>query len=128
MAKVLAKEIALFNVRVLTVAVGAFNTNMPNTVTTSETPMPIDYEGSVAEQMIKVLLSRNFPPDGDKDKATKAVYEVVMGEGIGKGREGERILPLGRDLAARVKHVQDQLTHSMEVFGDICNNVHVDKK
>jgi NAD(P)-dependent dehydrogenase (short-subunit alcohol dehydrogenase family) len=127
MSKVLAKEVAPFNVRVLTVSLGTFNTNMIHAVTLGKNPMPEDYKGSVAETMMVVLSSGKFNPDSDKEKAMKAVYEVVVGEGVGAGREGEKFLPLGRDLAARVKQVQDQFAHSMEVFGDICNNVYIDK-
>ena len=127
MAKVLAKEVAPFNVRVLTVSLGMFNTNMLNVIATSENPLPDDYKGSVADQLTQQLASGNLSPDGDKDKAMKAVYEVVMGEGVGKGHESERFLPLGRDLAARIQLIQDQLAHSMEVFGDVCNNVYIDK-
>ncbi|PSS06647.1 hypothetical protein M430DRAFT_70322 [Amorphotheca resinae ATCC 22711] len=127
MSKVLAKEVAPFNVRVLIVSLGGFNTNMVNSITVGKNPMPEDYKGSVADQTIHYMASGKFDPDGDKEKAIKALYEVVMGEGVGAGHEGERFLPLGRDLAARVKQLQDQYAHSMEVFGDICNNVYRDR-
>ena len=90
--------------------------------------MPGDYKGSVAEQMMLVLSNGKFTPDGDKDKAMRAVYEVVVGEGVGKGRESERFLPLGRDITPRLKLVQEQMAHSMEVFGDVCDNVYLEKK
>ncbi len=127
MSKVLAKEVAAFNVRVLIVSLGAFNTNMGNALTVGKNPMPEDYKGSVADKTIQLLTSGKWEPDGDKEKAVKAIYDVVMGEGVGAGREGERFLPLGRDIASRVKQVQDQFAHSMEVFGDVCNNVHRDR-
>ncbi|KFZ13116.1 hypothetical protein V501_03869 [Pseudogymnoascus sp. VKM F-4519 (FW-2642)] len=106
-SKVLAKEVSEFNVRVLIVSLGAFNTNMVNAVTTSKNPMPEDYQGTIVEKTIDAMGSGSFKPEGDKDKAVKAIYEVVMGEGVGAGREGERFLPLGRDLAARVKQIVD---------------------
>ncbi|SLM36335.1 short-chain [Lasallia pustulata] len=127
MSKVLAKEVAEFNVRVLIVSLGTFNTNMGNAVAVSRNPMPEDYKGPVADWTIDYIVSGKFDPDGDKEKAIKAIYEVVMGEGVGAGHEGERFLPLGRDLAARVKQTQDQYAHSMEVFGDVCNNVYKDR-
>ncbi|KAK9238765.1 hypothetical protein V1525DRAFT_387154 [Lipomyces kononenkoae] len=127
LSKVLAKEVAEFNIRVLIVSLGAFNTNMGNAATLSQGPMPEDYKGSVAAKTIDYMVSGKFDPDGDKEKAVNAIYEVVMGEGVGTGNEEERFLPLGRDLAARVKQVQDQYTHSMEVFGDVCNNVYRDR-
>ncbi|OBT87206.1 hypothetical protein VE02_04856, partial [Pseudogymnoascus sp. 03VT05] len=121
-SKVLAKEVSEFNIRVLIVSLGAFNTNMVNAVTTSKNPMPEDYKGTIVEKTVDAMGSGSFKPDGNKEKAVKAIYEVVMGEGVGAGHEEERFLPLGRDLAARVKQVQDQYSHSMKVFGDICNN------
>jgi len=126
-SKVLSKEVAPFNIRVLIVSLGAFNTNMGNAVALGKNPMPEDYKGSVADTMMSVISSGEFEPDGDKEKAMKAVYEVIMGEGVGAGHEGERFLPLGRDLAARVRQLQDQFAHSMEVFGDVCNNVYREK-
>lgn len=127
MSKVLAKEVAPFNVRVLTVSLGTFNTNMGNATILGKNSMPEDYKGSVADQTMEFMSSGKFQGDGDKDKAMKAVYEVIMGVGVGAGREGERFLPLGRDLAARVKLLQDQFAHSLEVFGEVCNNVFRDK-
>ena len=127
MAKVLAKEVAPFNIRVLNVYLGAFNTNMPRAAISSKTPMPDDYRGSPGDQILQSMTSGKFTPDGDQTKAMEAVYEVVVGEGIGRGRESERFLPLGRDMAVRVKEVRDKLNHSLEVFGDICNNVYLDK-
>jgi len=42
-----------------------------------------------------MISSGKFSPDGDTDKAMKAVYEVVMGEGAGKGRGGVSLLREG---------------------------------
>ena len=129
MSKVLAKEVAPFNVRVLTVWLGTFNTNMGKwtAILLGKNPMPEDYKGSLVDKTMEIMSSGKFEPDGDKDKAMKAVYEVVMGVGVGAGRESERFLPLGRDLAARVKLVQDQCAHSLEVFREVCNNVYINK-
>ncbi|KAL2166078.1 hypothetical protein VTG60DRAFT_3312 [Thermothelomyces hinnuleus] len=126
LSRVMAKEVAPFNIRVLTVQLGTFNTNMGNATILGKIPLPEDYKGSVADQMMQFMASGKFQGDGDKDKAMKAVYEVVVGEGVGAGREAERLLPLGRDLAARIKTVQDYYAHAIEVFGDICNNVYRD--
>lgn len=127
LTKVLAKEVASFNIRALTVVLGTFNTNMGNAAVLGKNPLPDDYKGSVAEQMIQFISSGKIVPNGDKDKAMKAVYEVVVGEGAGAGHEAERFLPLGTDMTARVKMVQDYLAHGLEVFGDVTNNVNIDK-
>jgi NAD(P)-dependent dehydrogenase (short-subunit alcohol dehydrogenase family) len=127
MSKALAKEVEVFNIRVLTVLLGTFNTNMGNATILGQNPLPTDYKGSMSEKIMDMLSTGKFAPNGDKDKAMKAVYEVVVGEGVGKNCEAERALPLGRDLAARIQVVQDYLSHSMEVFGSICNNVYLEE-
>ncbi|KZF26530.1 NAD(P)-binding protein [Xylona heveae TC161] len=125
--KVMAKEVAPFNVRTLTVNLGTFNTDMPNAATFGKNPLPDDYQGSVSAQMIQVIKSGKLPILGDKDKAMKAVYEVVVGEGVGAGYEAERFLPLGSDMTPRVKQVQQYLAHGLEVFGHVTDNVNLDR-
>ncbi|KAF2202638.1 putative short-chain oxidoreductase [Delitschia confertaspora ATCC 74209] len=130
LTRVLAKEVAPFNIRALTVVLGTFNTNMGNASVFTKTPLPEDYKGSVADQMIQFLQSGKFTAliNGDKDKAMKAVYEVVVGEGSGAGKEAERFLPLGSDMIPRIKGVQEYLSHGLEVFGDAyTSNVNIDK-
>jgi hypothetical protein len=90
-------------------------------------PLPEDYHGTMSENMIKWLKSGSVPINGDKDKAMKALYDVVVGEGIGKGKESEPLLLLGSDMLPRAKLVQDMLAHSLEVFGEVTGNVNVDK-
>ncbi|AEO68702.1 ae113865-5732-4b63-aef8-62f18debdcf8 [Thermothielavioides terrestris] len=127
LCKVLGKEVAPFGVRVLNVHLGGFNTNMANaTRAGGQSPWPEDYKGSLVEQFLFAITSGKFVPEGDPEKAMQAVYEVIVGEGVGAGREAERMLPLGRDIAARVKQVQDGYAHAMEVFGEVCNNVYLE--
>ncbi|KAK4466257.1 hypothetical protein QBC42DRAFT_282628 [Cladorrhinum samala] len=128
MTKVLAQEVAPFGVRVLTVQLGAFNTNMTNASRAGEVPMPEDYKGTAVDQVMQHLLEGGFDPDGDAEKAVKAIYEVVVGDGVGRGREEETMLPLGRDMFERLKKVTDGYTRVMEVFGEVCNNVHRDRR
>ena len=90
-------------------------------------PLPDDYNGTMSEKMIGFLKSGKVPINGDKDKAMRAVYEVVMGEGAGAGLESERLLPLGTDMTTRVKTMQGQLSHSLDALGHITNNVGIDK-
>ena len=60
---------------------------MGNAAVLGKNPLPDDYKGSVAEQMIQFIFSGKVIPNGDKDKAMKAVYEVMVGEGAGAGRK-----------------------------------------
>ena len=97
---------------------------MLNSGLLSQTPLPPDYANSTTLKKIEALAAGGFEPEGDAEKAVQAIYEVVMGEGVGKGHEAECFLPLGRDLAKRVRQVQEGYGHSMHVFGEICNNVY----
>ncbi|KAI1383685.1 putative short-chain oxidoreductase [Hypoxylon trugodes] len=129
--RVLAKEVAQYNIRALTVVLGAFNTNMGNATVVGKNPLPDDYKGSVSDKMIQFLSGAKLPGAqltmGDKDKAMKAVYEVVVGEGVGVGKEAERLLPLGVDMTARAKGVQEYLQNALDAFKHITNNVGVDQ-
>ncbi|KAI1173814.1 NAD(P)-binding protein [Nemania sp. FL0916] len=127
LTKVLAKEVASFNIRVLTVLLGGFNTNMPNAYIFGKAPVPEEYKGTVAAQIIDYIGAGKIIPNGDKDKAMKAVYELIVGEGFGAGKEHEQFLPLGADMTARMTLVQDYLAHAKEVFGEVTNGVGVDK-
>ncbi|KAG0153495.1 hypothetical protein PDIDSM_2147 [Penicillium digitatum] len=127
LTKILAKEVGPFNIRTLTVILGTFNTNMPDSVVLGKTPLPEDYKGTFTEQVQGLLVSGKIKPNGDKDKAMQAVYQVVVGEGVGEGHQTEKLLPLGSDMTPRLKGVQNYLGNALEVFGSVTNNVDVDK-
>ncbi|KAJ3481635.1 hypothetical protein NLG97_g7773 [Lecanicillium saksenae] len=105
MIKVLAKEVAEFNIRTLTVHLGSFNTNMPTAAASGTNPLPEDYKGTVADKTIDVMHNGPFVARGDKDKAVRHIFEVAMGQGAGVGHEGEFFLPLGEEMPARIKLV-----------------------
>ncbi|KAK5625203.1 hypothetical protein RRF57_000919 [Xylaria bambusicola] len=123
---VLHKELEPFNVRVLLVYLGTFNTNMPYSVKPISAPLPSDYVGTQTEKLFHMLSTGDFAAPGDHRKACQAIYDVVMDEGFAKGMGNEMMLPLGRDLAGTVKRTQGRLEHMMDVFGEICHNVNLD--
>ncbi|KAI1333812.1 hypothetical protein F5Y15DRAFT_323213 [Xylariaceae sp. FL0016] len=125
MSKVLHKEMKDFNVRVLLVYLGTFNTEMLSKVNRVEHPLDADYQGTITKKNFDVLTTGDFAAPGDHEKAVQAIYDVIMGEGVGAGLDRELMIPLGVDMAERVKETQDRLTHMMDVFGDICNNVNI---
>lgn len=86
-----------------------------------------DYKDTLVEKTLKVMASGQFIGDGDPAKAAKAIYETVVGEGVGEGKESELLLPLGRDMEARVKLGRDRLDHCWEAFGDVAMNVYNEK-
>ncbi|KAJ0122337.1 short-chain protein [Diaporthe amygdali] len=126
LTKVLAKEVAEFNIRTLTVYLGGFNTQFSSSaVSSGKEPLSDDYDGTVVSKTLQFMHGGKYVADGDTLKGAKAVYEVVMGEGVGAGKEAELNLPLGREMEARVKLVRDRMDHCWEVFGDVASNVYI---
>ena len=74
---------APFNIRALTIVLGIYNTHMGNAAVLGKNPLPDDYKRSVADQTIQFISSDKIFPNGYKDMAMKAVYEVMVGEGAG---------------------------------------------
>ncbi|KAJ5266733.1 hypothetical protein N7478_009541 [Penicillium angulare] len=126
--RVLAKEVSSFNIRPLTVWLGTLNTNIGNVSPVLPGPVPDDYRGSAAEQMMEAIRGRKFAGNGHKGKAAKAIYEVVVGEGAGAGREEERFLPLGADMVSRIGLIRDQSDHALQVFGEISNGIAMERR
>lgn len=110
--------------RTLTVLLGGFNTGMASAAKAGKEPIEDDYKGTLVDKTIQFMASGQFVGDGDPVKAAKAIYEVVVGEGVGKGKGSELFLPLGREMEARVKLSRDRLDHAWEVFGEVATNVH----
>ncbi|KAG8159793.1 hypothetical protein KVR01_010430 [Diaporthe batatas] len=125
LTKVLAKEVAEFNVRTLTVYLGGFNTAFSSSLGTGKVSLGEDYDGTAVGKALEFMHGGKYVPDGDTSKGAKVVYEVVTGEGLGTGKEGEPNLPLGRDIEARVNLVRNRMDHCWKVFGDAATNVHV---
>lgn len=92
-----------------------------------EKPLPDDYNGTMVDNMIKYLKSGKVPINGDKEKAMKALYEVLTGTGVGIGKENEKILLLGSDMVARAKGTVDVYTHTLDVFGTVADSCNIDK-
>ncbi|KAI5920590.1 hypothetical protein F4810DRAFT_713443 [Camillea tinctor] len=126
LTKTLHKELKEFNIRVFLVSLGTFNTPMVTAVRKVSKPLAPDYQGTLTQRNMDILDSGDFVIPGDHVKAVKAICDMVMGEGIGKGLESEMMLPLGVDMAVRANEVRDRIDHMMEVFGDICKNVNVE--
>jgi hypothetical protein len=101
---------------------------MISSVVMGKTPLPDDYSATITEQVQGLLASGKIRPNGDKDKAMQALYQVIVGEGFGESREAEKLLPLGSDMTPRLKGAQDYLGHALEVFGAVTSSVDVDKE
>ncbi|KAI0594183.1 hypothetical protein F4775DRAFT_574633 [Biscogniauxia sp. FL1348] len=126
LTKTLHKEMKEFNVRVLLVPLGTFNTPMIKACQKVSKPLDPDYQGTLAQKNMDILESGDFAAPGDHKKAVKVICDMAMGEGVGKGLESEMMLPLGVDMAVRAYEVRDRIDHMMHVFGDVCNNVNIE--
>lgn len=125
--RVLGKELAPYNIRTLTVILGTFNTSMGINAVYGSRPLPEDYKGTMVDNIISYLKSGKVPINGDKDKAMKALLEVITATGIGSGKEAEKILLLGSDMVARAKGTVETYKHALEVFGEVAENCNIDK-
>ncbi|KAI1501127.1 putative short-chain oxidoreductase [Biscogniauxia marginata] len=126
-SKVLHKEMADFGVRVLLVYLGTFDTPMAKSNQEVQSPIDPSYDGTATKLIFDIMRSGNFALPGDHLKAVQAIYDVVVGQGPGKGAEREMMLPLGIDMAEKIEETRDRLDHMMDIFGDLCKNVNVDK-
>ncbi|KAF4978211.1 hypothetical protein FZEAL_5372 [Fusarium zealandicum] len=127
LTRILAREVAPFNIRTLTVQLGGFDTNFTNALKLSSVPFPQDYVGGTTDQIAQSLQGSNFKPDGDHRKATRVIYQVAVGEGVGEGKEDERVLPLGRDMCLLMDNVAKEMQRQMEVFEDVGRDVYIDR-
>lgn len=132
----MAREVAPFGVRVLTVYLGSFDTDMSAHVGQAAAGLPDggdagggDYAGSLLERYLGVFAAGpgTFPVHGDHRKAVRAIYDVAVGEGAGAGRGGEIQMVLGRDSVRRAEEVRERLDHMLGVFGGVAANVDRDE-
>jgi hypothetical protein len=99
---------------------------MSAAVQRQQRPLDPDYKDTVVEKLVTAFQSGNLPMLGDHKKAVKAIYEVVVGEGVGVGKEKEVQMVLGTDCAVRVQEVQEGYEHMMDAFGEVCHSVKLD--
>jgi hypothetical protein len=78
----------------------------------------------MVDRIMSIIHGGSIKPNGDKDKAMRAVYEVVIGEGkAGKGNEAQLFLPLGPDMVTRVGVLRDHLQQGLDAFADTAKGV-----
>ncbi|PKS06191.1 hypothetical protein jhhlp_007508 [Lomentospora prolificans] len=85
-----------------------------------------EYSGTVMEKVTSIVTGNKLERISDKVKGAKAIYEVIIGEGIGKGLEREVRFPLGKDAVVRVGEVRDKLIHAAGIFGSISEQVAIE--
>ncbi|KAK4497362.1 hypothetical protein PRZ48_011813 [Zasmidium cellare] len=117
----LAEELSAFNIRVLIVAPGAFRTSFFGAL--SYTPISEVYKGTVVEETVKAFETIDGTQPGDPVKAGKAIVDVVRGEGLGKGLEGNLRVQLGTDAVVKTREKAKRLREDWgraEEVGNSC--------
>ncbi|KAJ8082730.1 hypothetical protein PM082_008586 [Marasmius tenuissimus] len=118
----LSVELAPFNVRVLLVAPGAFQTEKIYSIPFNESNPISDYNemrNNLISQVAK--LPGNEP--GDPERAMEVVVDVVRGEGKAKGKKWPSILLLGSDAEATLQRKTDILKETTEEWIDVTRSV-----
>lgn len=121
MSQALAKEVAQFNFRILTVQPGAFTTNMMNAVMLNSQGISRHYKESKVGKFIGLFHAGNgpkFEAGGDVEKGCQAIFDVVTGTGKGVGKEKYLRLPLSVDCAERTRN-QIRSLQETHMFRDI---------
>ena len=97
----LALEVASFNIRVLIVEPGAFKTRFLSADSTQPHPASEPYKGTIVDKVNQAFKDMEGKQKGDTAKGVARIYDVVMGEGMGKGQEKWLRLPIGGDCFER---------------------------
>jgi hypothetical protein len=96
----------------------------------SSVPFPDDYVGGITDKTARGLLvskGGDYKPDGDHRKAARVIFEMAVGQGVGKGKEHEKVMALGRDMCLLMDRVVADINHQIETFREIGSNVYIEK-
>lgn len=115
----LAQEIAPFNIRILIVEPGAFCTNFLGQDATWYQPLRNEYRGTLVDSVLDRLRRSDGKQQGDPEKGAERIYEVVMGEGMAKGRPEYLRLPLGAEGLKNARAKANQLMETFDALEDI---------
>ncbi|KAK8099898.1 NAD(P)-binding protein [Apiospora kogelbergensis] len=114
-----ALEVKDFNVRMLNVNPGTFDTGMLHQLQyQAATPDPA-YAATNTGKMLAFMQSGEGEARGDMHKGVRAMYDVVMGAGPHKDHLGEPQLPLGAGAAYFVARQAAQAQQTLAAFGEL---------
>jgi hypothetical protein len=82
-------------------------------------PLSEGYKGSVVEKVLSGFSDADGKQPGDVEKGCARIYEVVMGEGMAKGKKEFLRLPLGADCLRRARGKIESLRETMEEMEEI---------
>ncbi len=119
----LAKEVAPFNISVLIVEPGAFRTNFLAALNRCEAPLPPDYAGTPADQLMGVYVSQDGKQVGDPQKGVDRIFEAVVGEGVAGHLKGKVTrLVLGRDSLERMRRATGKFLEDLALGEEVATS------
>ncbi|KAK7967917.1 uncharacterized protein PG986_002194 [Apiospora aurea] len=122
--KTFALEVKDFNVRMLQVNPGTFDTGMTNQLQYQAAAVDAPYADKAVGRMLAYMKSGKAELKGDVQKGVQAMYDVIMGVGpAGEGRLNEPLLPLGIGPAHFLSAQAKQAQRTLEAFGELSKSV-----
>ncbi|KUJ12369.1 NAD(P)-binding protein [Mollisia scopiformis] len=117
-SEALSNEMQPFNVRVLLIEPGAFNSEFADKCVTPAKgweEVRDEYRGSEMERVMGLVEGmRGGNMRNDVGKGVQAIWDTVMGTGVAEGMEAFLRVPLGRDAAERWEVVGELRRRTLE--------------
>ena len=121
-SEALAQEVAPFGVRVLIVEPGAFRSDFLTGNNMMAVSVSEAYKGTPAEISIQKYRDMNGKQEGDVEKGAQRVYEVIVGEGMAKGKGQYLRLPLGNDCLQQARVKLNGVLENLEAYEEIAKS------
>ncbi|KAK8034066.1 Short-chain dehydrogenase SDR [Apiospora rasikravindrae] len=122
--KTFALEVKDFNVRMLQVNPGTFDTGMVNQIQFQAAGVDAHYANTAVGKMLTHMKTGTPDLKGDVQKGVQAMYDVIMGVGpAGEGHLNEPLLPLGIGPAHFLAAQEKQAQRTLKAFGELSRSV-----
>jgi hypothetical protein len=122
MSEALSVELKTFDIRILIVEPGAFRTNFLGQGAMQALPFSDAYKGTPVEQTAENFEKMNTNQIGDPEKGVKVMYEFILGEGVGKGKEHHLRLPIGSDCYTRATKILKEKLDNIEDLKEVAHS------
>lgn len=126
---VLAKELSSFNVRMITITAGLYETNVVANAKVAAKGVSEDYMNSTVGEVLGVVqnfVRNNETAPGDAKKFGERLVDVVDGRGLGAGLEKNSRFLFGKDAITLSDVVIKQMTENFEASKEIAQSTDFD--